>query len=105
MKTPKRSVLIRTRQTRKARAVVIRSGATEQEMRRMSDLHKRGAAAASPAATTPRLRLRSRAKGQSVVPPGQADREANVLRRGRARLSVREKGRPTPGADRKTSLE
>lgn len=106
MKTTTRNVRLRTRQTRKSRAVVIKSGATEDEMRRMNDFRKRGAAAA-PAATGSRLRLRARtgATGRSIVPAGDAAREADVLRRTRTRLRTQEKGRPTRGGDRKTSLE
>lgn len=104
MKTTQRTIQLRTRQTRKARAVVIQSGATAEEMRRMSGYRKRGAAAASTEAARP-LRLRSRAADQSLVPAGKASREANVLQRTRAKLSSREKGRPTPGGARKTSLE
>lgn len=107
MKTTTRNVRLRTRQTRKARAVVIKSGATESEMRKMNDLRKRGAAAAT---TTPsergsRARLRAGSAGRSIVPASEARREADVLRRTRTRLRTQEKGRPTGGADRKTSLE
>ena len=113
MKTTNRTVRLRTRQTRKSRAVLLRSGATAEEMRKMGDFRKRGAAMAPKpetregAAKPLRLRLRSQATPRrgGLVPAGKAEREVAVLRRTRARLRVREKGRPTPGGDRKTSLE
>lgn len=80
----------------------------------MVDHRKRGTTAAVSAGSARtrtlkgeplRVRRGATTRTSRLVPSGDVEREARVLRRGRERLRVREKGRPTPGADRKTSLE